>query len=159
MARMMGEDAHGAGVILTVLVTSLDDAAVATSDHVLVGAPTSDAALHELANLVDVITFDHELVDLEQIAALEESGTVVRPDAAALRYAVDKGYQRQRFHSNDIPVPRFIVVHSSSDPLVRPFLDSVASVVVKAARFVKTGVRKVAATSPMKWPRPGMRGS
>ena len=130
----MGEDAHSAGVILTVLASSLDDAAVTTSDHTIIGAPTDDGALHELAELVDVITFDHELVDLAQIAALEAGGALVRPDSSALLYAVDKGYQRSRFEANAIPVPRFIVVRSSTDPLVEPFLDGVSSVVVKSAR-------------------------
>ena len=131
---MMGESAHGAGVILTVLASSLDDAAVATSDHALIGAPTDATALEALADLVDVVTFDHELVDLEQVAALETSGATVRPNASALRYAVDKGYQRQQFSANAIAVPRFIVVESSNDPLVKPFLDFAQSVVVKAAR-------------------------
>lgn len=134
LARMMGVDAHGAGVILTVLATSPEDAAVATSDHALFGAPTDDAALDQLADQVDVITFDHELVDLVQIATLEANGATVRPDSSALRYAVDKGYQRQRFDANGIAVPRFIVVRSSNDSLVKPFLDAVTSVVVKAAR-------------------------
>lgn len=130
----MGEGAHGAGVILSVLAASLDDAAVATSDHAILGAPTDRDALATLSSLVDVITFDHELVDLAQIADLEEGGAVVRPGAVALRYAVDKGYQRQQFSANAIAVPRFIVVKASTDPLVRPFLESVESVVVKAAR-------------------------
>jgi 5-(carboxyamino)imidazole ribonucleotide synthase len=130
---MMGEAAHGAGVILTVLATSLDDSAVATADAAIIGAPDDVAALDELAALVDVMTFDHELVELDQIEALERRGVVVRPDARALRFAADKGHQRRAFDAAGIPVPRFIVVSSTDDPMLKGFLDSVGAPVLKTA--------------------------
>ena len=86
------------------------------------------------ASQVDVITFDHELVDLDQISALEARGVVVRPSARALRFAVDKGHQRRAFDAAGIPLPRFIVVTSSSDPMLKGFLDGVGPPVLKAAR-------------------------
>jgi 5-(carboxyamino)imidazole ribonucleotide synthase len=134
LARMMGESARGAGVILTVLAASPDDSAVATADVTVIGSPDDANALDELASQVDVITFDHELVDLDQIAALEARGVVVRPSARALRFAVDKGHQRRAFDAAGIPLPRFIVVTSSSDPMLKGFLDGVGPPVLKAAR-------------------------
>lgn len=134
LARMMGEAASDAGVTLTVLATSREDSAVSTSDAFIVGEPTDMAALEELAAAVDVITFDHELVDLDQIAELEVRGVVTRPNSHALRCAVDKGYQRTTFDGAGIEVPRFIVVSSVSDPLLTGFLDSVGTPVVKSAR-------------------------
>jgi len=131
---MMGEAAHGAGVILTVLASSPDDSAVATADAVIVGAPDDADSLDELAEAVDVITFDHELVDLDQITALEARGVVVRSGWRALRYAVDKGLQRRAFDVAGIPLPRFIVVTSASDPALMGFLDGVGTPVIKAAR-------------------------
>jgi 5-(carboxyamino)imidazole ribonucleotide synthase len=131
---MMGDAAHGAGVILSVLATSPDDAAVATADQAIIGAPEDADALDELAAQVDVVTFDHELVDLDQIAALEARGVVVRPGARTLRFAVDKGHQRRAFDAAGIPLPRFIVVTSSSDPMLKGFLDGVGPPVLKAAR-------------------------
>ena len=59
---------------------------------------------------------------------------VVRPDARALRFAVDKGYQRKAFDAAGIPVPRFIVVASTKDPMLKGFLDSVGAPVLKLAR-------------------------
>jgi 5-(carboxyamino)imidazole ribonucleotide synthase len=131
---MMGDAAHGAGVILSVLANSPDDAAVATADLAVIGAPDDADALDELAAQVDVVTFDHELVDLDQIAALEARGVVVRPSARALRFAVDKGHQRRAFDAAGVPLPRFIVVTSSSDPMLKGFLDGVGPPVLKAAR-------------------------
>ena len=134
MARMMGEAAHGAGVTLTVLASSPDDSAVTTADKVIHGSPDDVSSLDELSSQVDVLTFDHELVDLDQISVLEARGVVVRPNARALRYAVDKGHQRRAFDAAGIPVPRFIVVTSKNDPMLKGFLDSVGPPVLKAAR-------------------------
>src|SRR5664280_3590370 len=110
---MMGECAHDAGVRVTVLALTSNDAAVATCDEVVIGEPTDARALDRLAQAVDVVTFDHELVDLSQIEGLERRGVVVRPSAKALRFAVDKAYQRRALSAAGLPVPRFVVVQSS----------------------------------------------
>jgi 5-(carboxyamino)imidazole ribonucleotide synthase len=59
LARMMGEAARSAGVTVTVLASSLEESAVATTDGTIVGEPTDVVALNELSAAVDVITFDH----------------------------------------------------------------------------------------------------
>jgi len=135
LARMMGEAAHSSGVRISVLATSPDDAAVATCDDVLFGSPEDPAALHALAQRVDVMTFDHELVNLDQITELVNAGGVVRPGPAALRFAVDKAYQRRRLARAGVPVPRFVTVRSGSASGLGRFLDEVGGdVVVKRAR-------------------------
>ena len=135
LARMMGEVASEVSVELTVLASSRDDAAVATSDHVVLGAPTDRAALWSLARTVDVVTFDHELVDLDQVRELEARGVVVRPSAAALRFATDKAFQRVALERAGIAVPDFLVVTSASDPRLRSFLRALPTPpVVKVAR-------------------------
>ena len=106
LARMMGECAHDVGVRVTVLALTPSDAAVATCDEVVIGEPTDARALDQLARAVDVVTFDHELVDLDQIEGLERRGVVVRPSAKALRYAVDKAHQRRALSVAGLPVPR-----------------------------------------------------
>jgi 5-(carboxyamino)imidazole ribonucleotide synthase len=132
---MMGEAAHDVGVRVTVLATSREDSAVATSDAVLLGEATDPVALRQLAKDVDVITFDHELVDLGVLEQLEAEGVVLRPSSAALRFAVDKAYQRATFLDAGLPVPRFLVVSSSADERLRAFLDELdAAPVVKASR-------------------------
>lgn len=135
LARMMGEASSDVGVSITVLATSYDDSAVATCQAVVLGAANDERALRELAGDVDVITFDHELVDLEMLERLEADGVVLRPTSAALRFAVDKAFQRRVFAEAGIAVPRFLVVRSSRDERLDPFLDElVTSPVVKVAR-------------------------
>jgi len=111
---MMGHEAHDVGVELTVLATSRDDSAVETADHVLVGAPNDEDALAQLRRSTDVITFDHELVDLDLLSRLEAAGAVVRPSAAALRFSVDKSLQRVDFADAGFPVPDFTVIRDSA---------------------------------------------
>jgi 5-(carboxyamino)imidazole ribonucleotide synthase len=135
LARMMGEVAHHVGVSVTVLANSLDDPAVATCDDVVLGDARDADALDRLADVVDVVTFDHELVDLEQIAALEARGVLVRPGSSALRFAVDKAHQRRALSAAGLLVPRFLVVRSSSDAGLAPVLDSLeGQPVVKTAQ-------------------------
>jgi 5-(carboxyamino)imidazole ribonucleotide synthase len=134
LARMMGDAAPELGLTLTVLATAADDSAVATCDHVILGSARDGQALDQLSEQVDVVTFDHELVDLEQIRALEARGVVVRPSAAALAFAVDKAHQRRVFQAEGLPVPAFVVVSSADDPALLSFLDQHGGrAVVKAA--------------------------
>jgi 5-(carboxyamino)imidazole ribonucleotide synthase len=135
LAHMMGEAASDLGLELTVLATSPDDSATATIERVLLGEATDAEALQRLAEVVDVITFDHELVDLEVLHALEAGGAVLRPGPRSLRYSVDKAFQRQAFSEHGLPVPRFLVVQSVDDDRLAPFLDELAAPpVIKASR-------------------------
>ena len=135
LAHMMGEAADALGLELTVLATSENDSATTTVSHVLLGDATDPDALARLAEDVDVITFDHELVDLEVLQTLEAKGVLLRPSPLALRYSVDKAFQRRAFSEHGLPVPRFLTVTSAHDARLAPFLDElVAPPVVKASR-------------------------
>ena len=134
LARMMCEEAHDVGVLVGVLATSMEDSAVPLSDVAIVGAPDDAGALDDLARISDVITFDHELVDLGQVDHLELDGVTIRPGAAALAHSVDKAHQRTAFAEAGLAVPRFLVTSSSADPDIGRFIDEVGLPVVKAAR-------------------------
>jgi 5-(carboxyamino)imidazole ribonucleotide synthase len=112
---MMGEEARSVHVELTVLATSNDDSAAQICEHVIVGAADDEAALLALWEESDVVTFDHELVDLDLLSDLEERGVVFRPRPSALRYSVDKAFQREEFARAGFPVPRFVVVRAEED--------------------------------------------
>jgi 5-(carboxyamino)imidazole ribonucleotide synthase len=135
LAFMMGEASPSVNVSITVLAASPNDPAVATCDHSVIGAAHDSDAIERLSNEVEVITFDHELVDLDDLAKLERRGVVVRPSASSLRFSVDKAFQRQTLYDARLPVPRFLVINSSSDPRVSDFLDTLdGPPVLKAAR-------------------------
>lgn len=131
----MGEVAHELGIHVSVLANSAEEPAVATCDDTVLGDPKDPFALSTLAQRTDVVTFDHELVDLDQLRTLEREGVLVRPSPFALEFAVDKAHQRRAFHAAQIPVPRFLVIDSASDPRIESFLESlIAAPVIKAAR-------------------------
>ena len=135
LAYMMGEASSSVGVSITVLAAAPDDPAVATCDHAVIGDAHDIDAIERLSNEVDVITFDHELVNLDQLSRLEKRGVIVRPSALSLRFAVDKAFQRRALNDAGLPVPRFLVADSSSDPNVKEFLDTLdGPPVLKASR-------------------------
>ena len=57
------------------------------------------------ARTVDVVTFDHEHVPQEVLAALVQAGVAVRPGPDALLYAQDKLLMRERLSALGLPVP------------------------------------------------------
>ena len=72
------------------LADSADDGAALVAHDVEVGDYRSLDDLRRFAAGCDVLTWDHEHVPNEHIAALAAEGVVVHPGADALRYAQDK---------------------------------------------------------------------
>lgn len=132
---MMGEVADDCDVALTVLAETAGDPATKTIAHVIVGGPREELALRQLANAVDVITFDHELVDLTLLTKLESEGVRFQPSPRALEYSVDKAFQRSALAHADLPVPHFHVANDLEDIITQDFLASLTSEpVLKAPR-------------------------
>jgi 5-(carboxyamino)imidazole ribonucleotide synthase len=109
LARMMLTAASELAIDARVLATTTDESAPGAWPHTTVAPDLDDAALGPFAIDVDVLTFDHELVDPEVLAALESHGHVLRPGARALSFS-DKAHQRTTLDAAGLPVPRFAVV-------------------------------------------------
>jgi 5-(carboxyamino)imidazole ribonucleotide synthase len=92
------------------------DAAAGAGAPLLEGSGRDAAALAELADRCQVLTFEHELVDLAALAEIEARGAQVRPSAAVLSLAVDKLHQRRTLSAMDgILVPAFAPVAELGD--------------------------------------------
>lgn len=116
LARMLGEAASELGVTTVVLAERADDAATAVAGHTVVGAADDRRALEELAARCDVVTLDHELVDLGLLAELDRRpGGAVRPGPGTLEAAVDKIAMRRRFDAAGLPGPAWAEVHGAAD--------------------------------------------
>jgi 5-(carboxyamino)imidazole ribonucleotide synthase len=113
LARMLAEAATPMGIHVRVLAAPGDEGATEVVPDVQVGAPDDPEALRSFAATVDVVTFDHENVDHDTLAALESDGVSVRPGVGTLRFS-DKAHQRTEFAAAGLPVPPFVVV----DPVV-----------------------------------------
>ncbi len=94
LARMGWQAAISLDVNLLCL-GSAGDAADLAGVKLLEGSARNPDDLRALAERSDVLTFEHELVDLDAIRKLESEGFTVRPSADVLELAVDKFHQRR----------------------------------------------------------------
>src|SRR5580693_4209579 len=106
LARMTAQAAIGLGVGFRVLAGSAGDSAAQVTAGTQLGDYRSLADLRDFAAGCDVLTFDHEHVPGEHLAALEQAGVPVRPAAAALRFTQDKLAMRQRLTALGVECPR-----------------------------------------------------
>ncbi|HEY2299197.1 MAG TPA: 5-(carboxyamino)imidazole ribonucleotide synthase [Jatrophihabitans sp.] len=133
LARMTHQAAIALGQSLRILADSADDGAARVANDVVVGNYRSLDDLRRFAAGCDVVTWDHEHVPNEHIAALAADGVKVHPGADALRYAQDKAQMRARLTELGIACPRWRRIDSTQD------LDEFAGLVgwplvLKAAR-------------------------
>ena len=142
LARMVCEAASVLSIRTAVLAGHHDDAAASVAHDVVVGTPADAIAMRTMAQCCDVLTFDHEQVDLGVLADLERAGTLLRPGLETLRMAVDKAQMRARLQAGGLPVPAYEVLDGppgASTSHVAGALEAFASrygwpVVVKATR-------------------------
>ncbi|HMM49079.1 MAG TPA: ATP-grasp domain-containing protein, partial [Miltoncostaeaceae bacterium] len=73
------------------------------------------AAVRRLGTGVGVGTLENEFVDAGALAAVQATGTPVRPNAGAMATVQDKALQKQMLHDAGLPVPRFAVAERADD--------------------------------------------
>ena len=119
LARMTGQAAISLGIGFRVLADTPTDSAALVCADTVIGDYTSLPDLLAFARDCDVLTFDHEHVPGEHLAALERAaaeeasdarGPAVRPGRAALRYTQDKLAMRERLRALGVPCPRYAPV-------------------------------------------------
>jgi 5-(carboxyamino)imidazole ribonucleotide synthase len=107
LARMSIAPATALGVNLLLLAADSNDSAAQITKHV-VGDYTDLHTVREFAAQCDVVTFEHELIPLSIVKALEADGVVVRPSSAAFEFSQDKAAMRQKLQ--EFPSPKFQIV-------------------------------------------------
>jgi 5-(carboxyamino)imidazole ribonucleotide synthase len=130
LARMTSQAATGLGVGFRVLANTADESAAQVVAGTQLGDYRSLDDLRTFAAGGDVITFDHEHVPGEHLAALEAEGVTVRPGSAALRFTQDKLAMRERLTGLGIACPRFAPVGTLAE--VEAFAGGTWPVVLKA---------------------------
>ena len=119
LARMMIAPATALGVKLIPFASSATDSAAQITQCVI-GDYTDIEAVKKFAELCDVVTFEHELIPLSIIKALEVAGVTVRPSSESFEFSQDKQAMRKKLsHFNG---PKSMVVTSSSEVETYPVI-------------------------------------
>ena len=112
LARMMVAPATALGVKLIPFASSNADSA-AQITHCVIGDYKDIEAVKRFAKQCDVLTFEHELIPLTVIKALEAEGVTVRPGSQSFEYSQDKEAMRKKLA--DFKSPTSKVVTSSNE--------------------------------------------
>ncbi len=115
LALMMFEASLRMDLDIRVLATDADDPALRVVPGSRVGDPRDAAVLLAFASEVDVVTFDHELIDIASVRSLGVAGHAVRPGSAALAVAIDKARQHDTFSRLGIDQPPTVLVRTESE--------------------------------------------
>ncbi|MBW8484678.1 5-(carboxyamino)imidazole ribonucleotide synthase [Actinomadura parmotrematis] len=107
LARMTQQAAIALGVHLRVLAGGPAESAAQVVTDVRVGDDRGLDDLLAFADGCDVVTFDHEHVPGEHIAAVTATGVPCRPGAPALAHAQDKLVMRDRLTALGAPCPAY----------------------------------------------------
>jgi 5-(carboxyamino)imidazole ribonucleotide synthase len=116
LGRMMAEAAGPLGIELVVADPTPDCPAAALCRDQLVGGFDDEETFRDLADRVDYLTFEIELVDPDALEAVrEETGVPVHPTPETLRIAQDKLLEKQTMEDAGVPVPAYRRVDSVDD--------------------------------------------
>jgi len=133
LGRMLGEAAAPLGVELVVLDPTPDCPASPVARDQIVAEFDDEAAVHELAERADYLTFEIELADPDLLAAASEAaGVPVHPDPDTLRTIQDKLVQKRALADAGIPVPEFRAADDADD--LRAALDDLGTPAMVKAR-------------------------
>ncbi len=115
LARMTHQAAIALGITLRVLTADGADSALSAGAQHVHGSHARLDDLRALAAGADVVTFDHEGVAPEHLAALQADGVRLAPTASAKLLAQDKLHARRELGRAGFPVPPFTQARSVDD--------------------------------------------
>ncbi|AKX59282.1 phosphoribosylaminoimidazole carboxylase [Thiopseudomonas alkaliphila] len=113
LGRMLALAGTPLGMSFSFLDPAKDACAANLGRHIVAGY-SDQAALKELAESVDLVTFEFESVPAETVAYLEQF-LPVYPSAEALRIARDRWFEKSLFLEQEIPTTEFANVLSQAD--------------------------------------------
>jgi 5-(carboxyamino)imidazole ribonucleotide synthase len=112
---MTSQAATGLGLDFRVLAASASESAARVCAGTRIGDYRSLDDLMAFSAGCDAVTFDHEHVPGEHLAALARAAVPVHPSGAALHYAQDKLAMRTRLTELGVDCPRFASVSTLGD--------------------------------------------
>lgn len=127
LARMMIPAASALGVEIRVFAETENSSARLAAT--VIGDYTDWQLLHDFAQGVDVLTFDHEHVPTALLERLEAAGVAVRPGPSALIHAQNKLAMRRKLAELGLPMPAWQGVRDPAE--LDAFIGRWGSAVIK----------------------------
>ncbi|MDF1617054.1 5-(carboxyamino)imidazole ribonucleotide synthase [Petrocella sp. FN5] len=115
LGKMMILDGKRYGYYIVTLDPTKDCPSHAISDEHIIAAFDDVDAIRELANKVDVITYEFEHIHVEILKELEKEGHAIYPTPESLAIIQNKFSQKKTLLENGVPVPDFHQVKEISD--------------------------------------------
>ncbi len=115
LAQMSVAPATALGVRFKVLANNAEEPSALVVAQTTFGSKDDPQTVLEFSQSCDVVTFDHELLTPEVMAALNDCGKPVYPSPQAVIYAQDKLAMRQALTDLGIPCPHWAQVDCADD--------------------------------------------
>ncbi len=138
---MSAAPATALGVDLLLLAQSPNDSGAQVANYVI-GDYRDLAQVREFAQMCDLITFEHELIPISIIRALESEGIKFYPTSESFLFSQDKAAMRERLAK--YPAPKWQVVTDASEVTDFPVIAKAIS-----GGYDGRGVWKVNSTSEL----------
>jgi len=115
LAAMMQPAAAKLGIELIVQTPREDDPGVLQAAQFILANVDDAIATAKLANCCDLITFENEFINLEDLQLLANQGVCFRPSINSLAPLLDKYEQRCYLQSIGLPIPEFRSLNSREE--------------------------------------------
>lgn len=112
LAWMMAAAKQALGIELRIQTPSAEDPAVAIATQTFLGPIQDLSTTQKLAAQSEVVTFENEFVNLQDLAPLEAAGVVFAPSLRSLSPLLDKYEQRSYLQKLGLPTPEFLALES-----------------------------------------------
>jgi len=115
LGKMMILEAKRLGFYIVTLDPGENCPSHSISDEHIVADFDDERAIRELADKVDVITYEFEHISVTVLEKLEMEGHFIYPSIASLKIIQDKYSQKMVLKEHDIPIPTFAQVRTIED--------------------------------------------
>ena len=115
LGKMMILEAKRLGFYVVILDPASDCPASSIVDKQIVASFDDEKAFFQLAELVDVITYEFEHINVSALEKLAEKGHTIYPSVKSLKTIQNKYSQNIMLEQNGVPIPKFAKVETADD--------------------------------------------
>ena len=112
LAKMLALSALPLGIDISILERKPDGVALNLAKHPMIGDWNNINDLLRLAQHADIMTLEHEFVDAQSLAQLENAGHSLLPGSKSVALVQDKLLQKQTLQQAGLPLPDFQAIAS-----------------------------------------------